>query len=477
MNEQEYEDFQHEQEIELMDLEIPREDDPKEHNGAAASSSDSVLVSLHSQRTSRQRRRRLILTASVIVLVVLVILGSSAATRNAALGFFLGRAPTPAPLLIPSTDLFYTEGIPPWGHLLVDGHSVALLPIDSVNKPLRLARGHHSLLVIAEPFQPIRCSISVPLARTDTCHLTTTDQQLLSRGWHITFFESLANLPIAERAALIQATQAELDKHQSTDQVQPGEQFVHVGVSHAIDTATQPLQATLRFHLVVPSTLNTSCASVDKPTDPSCSSELQHCYLFCPLAGESPLLSTLNRQYPLSTTLTSWNVEVAMLAYWSYNTLDNKVVATDQPDTPPDIITIDEHLVTLGITWEGERWHVAVLGPIIQAGNVLACIPAEDNFAKLLLPGNTTVDYTFTAFQFASGPVSASGCLIVAQQLLRGTAEPTSHTPVAYCLYRFGLFLAANDVAHHLWPQIPVANAYQQTLAQHLIITFNHSKG
>src|SRR5579859_3495284 len=476
MNEQEYEDLQHEQEIELLDLENPRKDASQKHNGSTTPPADPMLVSLHSQRTSHQRRRRLILTAGVIVLIVLVILGSSAAMRNAALGFVLGRAPTPALSLNPSTDIFYTEGIPPWGHLLVDGQPVPLLPIDGVNKPLHLSRGHHVLLVLAEPFQAIGCSISVPLAHTDTCHLTTTDQQLLSRGWHINFSESLATLPVAARAALIQATQAELDKHQSTAQVQPGEQFVHIGVNHAIDTATQPLQATLRFHLAVPSTLDTSCGSFDQPVAPSCASVLQHCYLYCPLTGESPLLSTLNRLYSLSTTLKSWNVEVPMLALWNYTTLDKKVVAADQPDTPPDI-TIDEHLVTLGITWIGARWHVTVLGPIIQAGNVLACIPAEDNFAKVILPGNLGVNYTFAAFQYVSGPVSAAGCLVVAQQLLPGTVTPDSHTPVAYCLYRFGNFLAANEVAHRLWPQIPVANAYQQTIAQHLITTFNHSKG
>src|SRR6266849_2106315 len=114
MNEQEYEDFQHEQEIELIDLETPREDDPQEHNGVTTPPADPVLLSLHLQRTSHQRRR-LILTASVIVLIVLVILGSSAAMRNAALGFFLGHTPTPASSLTPSTDIFYTAGIPPWG--------------------------------------------------------------------------------------------------------------------------------------------------------------------------------------------------------------------------------------------------------------------------------------------------------------------------------------------------------------------------
>ena len=376
---------------------------------------------------------------------------------------------------MPDTDLFYMEGIPPWGHLLVDGHPVSNLPVESGNKPLRLARGHHKLLIIAEPFQPISCSVSVPLTLTDTCLLTTTDLQLLTGGWHITFFESLATLPVTERTALIQATQAELDKQQSSTRVQTGEHFIHIGSNHAIDTATQPLLATVRYQLVVPSILDISCATVIEPSNPACASELQHCYLFCPLAGELLLLSTLTKQYQLSTKLKSWNVEVAMRALWSYTTLDNKLIAADQPDTRPDI-TDYEHLVTLGITWDGARWHVTVLSPIIQVGNILACIPAEDNFSKVLLPATTGTDKTFAPFRFASGPVSAAGCLVVAQQLLPGPVITTSRTPPAYYLYRFGLFLAANDVAHRLRPQIPVANAYQLALAQNLITIFNQSK-
>ncbi len=40
---------------------------------------------------------------------------------------------------------------------------------------------------------------------------------------------------------------------------------------------------------------------------------------------------------------------------------------------------------------------------------------------------------------------------------------------VAYCLHRFGVLLAANDVAHHQWPYLPVANAREKQLAQRLV--------
>jgi len=39
---------------------------------------------------------------------------------------------------------------------------------------------------------------------------------------------------------------------------------------------------------------------------------------------------------------------------------------------------------------------------------------------------------------------------------------------MAYCLYRFGVLLAANDEAHRLWPYLPVADAYEQGIARRL---------
>jgi len=314
------------------------------------------------------------------------------------------------------------------------------------------------------------------VAHNDTCHLSTTDQ-LLSAGWQITFFESLGTLPTGVRTALVQATQAELDSQQSIAPLQPGEQYIHLGVHHTIDTATQPLQATLRFRLIVPEPLTVACAKTDEPTDPACATLLQHCYLFCSLAGQMPFISTLNRQFPLSSSANSWNVQVAVRAFWSYTTLDHKVVASDQPDTLPDITNF-EHLVTLAITWDGAQWHVAVIGPGIPVGNDLACISAEDNFQKVLVSSTSSLSSSFAALEFASGSLPAAGCLVIVQQLLPvGTTPSSSTSTTAYCLYRFGLFLAVNDLAHRLWPQLPVANSYERSLAQHWATLFAGSGG
>ncbi len=471
MSKQEQEPLQDDAVVEMVDLD-------RDHDNATPDT--PPLSRLHwtrwSQLSLRQRILRLAVTACVIVLTLLVILDSSTATRNATVSLFLGPLPTPTATLAPRIDLFYTQGIPPWGQLYVDGHPLSQIPVAGVTPPLRLARGHHQLLVRANPFEPIPCTVSVPVAHNDTCHLSTTDQ-LLSAGWQITFFESLGTLPTGVRTALVQATQAELDSQQSIAPLQPGEQYIHLGVHHTIDTATQPLQATLRFRLIVPEPLNVACAKTDEPTDPACATLLQHCYLFCSLAGQMPFISTLNRQFPLSSSANSWNVQVAVRAFWSYTTLDHKVVASDQPDTLPDITNF-EHLVTLGITWDGAQWHVAVIGPGIPVGNDLACISAEDNFQKVLVSSTSSLSSSFAALEFASGSLPAAGCLVIVQQLLPvGTTPSSSTSTTAYCLYRFGLFLAVNDLAHRLWPQLPVANSYERSLAQHWATLFAGSGG
>jgi hypothetical protein len=47
--------------------------------------------------------------------------------------------------------------------------------------------------------------------------------------------------------------------------------------------------------------------------------------------------------------------------------------------------------------------------------------------------------------------------------------SPASPSLVAYCLHRFGVLLAANDLAHQQWPYLPVANAREKQLTQRLV--------
>lgn len=98
--------------------------------------------------------------------------------------------------------------------------------------------------------------------------------------------------------------------------------------------------------------------------------------------------------------------------------------------------------------------------------NDLGCLSADDALNRAL-PSTPNLAFLVS---FASGPVPAAGCL-VAVTLQVDPATPSSSSsspPVAFYLYRFGVMLAANDQAHHMSPDLPLADIYERKLAQQL---------
>jgi len=150
---------------------------------------------------------------------------------------------------------------------------------------------------------------------------------------------------------------------------------------------------------------------------------------------------------------------------WDYATLDNQVVAQDQLDILPNGMRITT-FVALSIVWDGGesgRWRVTMAGTGTPFGNNLACASAETEVEIALAPALQS-----SGWQFVPGSIPAIGCLAIAEQS-SVIATPSSSSSVgAYCLYRFGVLLAANDAAHRFWPHMPLANTYERRLAQQL---------
>ena len=64
-----------------------------------------------------------------------------------------------------------------------------------------------------------------------------------------------------------------------------------------------------------------------------------------------------------------------------------------------------------------------------------------------------------------STTVPALGCVEVVQSIVGAPASPAlAASSLALCLYRFGIMLAANALARHYWPHMPVATAYEQLM-------------
>lgn len=468
-----------------VEQEQPQDDAGVEITGIDSSdgvTADNKAVSSTKLRRSpveplaHRHRLQLIVTAGIVVLALLVILGSTAPVRELVGSAIIRPASTPTPTLGPGADLFYVQGNPPWGQLSIDGQAVAHLPRISYDPPLRLSRGRHVLVWRADPFLSLRCTASVPPSFiTDTCGYHQAAQ--LDSGlaaYIITFPVSLTSLPIGQRASLIQAIQGVLDAQQLTDIVRPGELYAlspndlkcrdAPGQPLCYATARQPLKAMLSFQLDANGASDEPCID---PEPPSCTFSYQNCHLFCPDLDSG------------SSAGQTWDVFVAVRPLWEFATVDGQVLERDIPDNGLyDYATgqaIDESLVPLRITWGSLGWHVAVSHDAsVQVSGFFdpACAAAQDEVQLLLYPPADTSGMPINMqWHFASGSVPAAGCIALGSPQTNPGTAPTpssSQAAVAYCLHRFGVNLAANDLAHRYWPLLPMADAREQLLAQQL---------
>lgn len=402
---------------------------------------------------------QLAITMSAIVLILFIIFGSSASVRN----MISGPAPTATATLGPGVDLFYIASEPRWGSFSIDGHSILHLPKIGSDAPLSLGRGHHRIEWRVDSFALQSCVVSVPPQfGTDTCHYNSAiPLQLGLSAWVITFYESLNTLPPQERTALIDKAQTAANSLQSSETVLPGEQYVDIQSSASVDTAIRPLRATLRFSL--DTSFDSPVACVIPGLGSSCTSEGQDCRLFCPVPESIQSLSLPAQE---------WAVFAVIEASWDFATLDGKGVASSEPDSFGSGIG-NEHLVELDITRdEVAGWHVTIAGsnPLNRLLPDPACASAADEIASTGEFGETggNVEENVT-WQFISGPNSAAGCLAIGTPLQDTTdATPQPMLPKAYLLHRFGVDIAANEAADSYWGFLPMADAYEQHLAQHL---------
>jgi len=462
VDEQKKEPKQRDLEVEIVDL--PDEDDTSKKKSARPFPSFSSSIQANS--VTRQRRLQLTVTVSILAIVIIVILSSSIPVRTLAVRLFSGPTPVPTAPLTPGSDLFYINGAPTWGRAYLDGHLIAHLPRVAVDAPLRIARGQHVMQWRADPFQEQRCIVSVPPDYSvDTCHYN--DSVNLPSGvtaWLLSFTASLLILPDQSRQSLLQAVQTALDTQRSTEIVRTGELYNASSQRGTFITAQQPLRATLHFQLDTNPLSPTSapCTIDGQNNGFECAVWGQDCRSFCadPTGGSDA-----------NSSMKAWDVLGIILPVWDYTTLDGKSVAQNQPDAFAGAEGY-ETLLPLHIVWNGSAWQVTI--PLDSAntlpfGNPF-CVSAKteielDSSLYAAQLKNVTVQWKYT-----SSAIPAAGCVAVATPNLSGlliTPSPSYHV-AAYCLQRFGVLLAANDVAHQLWPMMPMADAYEQHLAQQL---------
>ena len=425
------------------------------------------------------RRRRPLALITAIVLIV-VIVGGGLLVARAAGGAF-GPSPTPTATLIPGENLFYITTSPAWGKVSIDGHAVAHLPAIG-GTPLTLATGGHTIKWDAPPFPPQQCIVYVPPQQSTGGSCSAFDSQPVQSGKDaglqatvVSFTADPSLLPAAQYTALVTATQAYLQSLQATDTVQPGEQFVDLNASRSIATASQPLRATLHFRLDTNPNTNTPCIAVNIGGQ-SCQAVSGGCYSFCNATtifneGGAPTDST-------------WDLYGVVGMSWDYTTLSGQIVARDQPYTSDS--TNPEYLIGFYMSWDGSSWHVtdqpsqsvlfgSTINPpcipmqaVVEGSQVEASYFGITANALTSVTLNGQVESLFWG-QYTSGKNAAVGCLAGASQTADNSATVTVNAPSAYCLYRFGVLLAANAQAHRYWPNMPVIDAYEQGIVQQLM--------
>lgn len=408
----------------------------------------------------KHRRLVTLATTTLIVLAMLLILLNVAPVRQ----LF-------TPAVVQTTFSYRLDANPPWGHLSVDGQAVKMTS-GGIYPLFSLTRGKHTLLWHADPFSPQQCIITVPVGTgIDTCKHPEIPPASGGTNSYISFPTDLTMLSTEQRTALLQATQAAFDSQQSSEMVRAGELYAQTAETPGLNppsctvlqiaalclaNAHQPLKATLRVQLDTTTWSRVSCAGG------ACASNGQNCHIFCaPFLYAAP---------DISVSPTVWHATIYAQLFWRFSALDGSVVADNQADS---FIRGQQNdiEVPLNISWNGQRWGVTIsmIGDYAYSNDPVCDAAMEDLYnLENAVPATTGQD-TQTSMSAIRGATFASGCLIEFK-LQTGASlppTPTSSPPlVAYVMQRFGVLLAVNSAAHHLFPFLPLANVYEEQLAQ-----------
>jgi hypothetical protein len=422
--------------------------------------------------TTRQRAIGAVLTVLLFLLVAGTFLNSSADVRSLLARTLLSTQSPTSPVGLS----FYLQGNPDWGHLLVDGRSIPLLPIPVRDRPLVLAMGPHTIIWQVAPFRPHTCRLTVVNATTISgpCLRSNEVSAYFVPGVKalvLSFFASLNDLPDGQHQPLFQQIQQALAGYETTEQLNLGERYavseqqiianpalchraMHLAICYA--SARQPLHASLHIQMDSSTSPDDPCIVSDQ-----CSFSRQDCRALC----ADPTVVYSN--HPVD----GWSVAAPVSLSWSYTTLTGLQVARDQPASAVRG-TRGYQLVSLHIDRVGQTWRVSPFPYNIGTGyDDPLCSQAAQDTGELtsISSGNQGM---FIQDLLPVHNRAAQGCLVVLSTSPGTILNPETPAPapdthlIAYCLVRFGVVLAVNQVAHQQWPFLPSGDAFEDSLAQ-----------
>jgi hypothetical protein len=413
-----------------------------------------------------RRRPRPPVIIGIIILIVVIIVGGYFAIRSFGKGASALIA-TPTPTLPPGTNLVSFVTNPAWGSIAIDGHSLTSIPRPG-QLPLHLSTGVHEITWNAPPFPVQRCFLNVPpqsVSGSGTCNTTNSTVSTTI----VAFTAASTSLPQSQQASLTGAVQTYARSLQASTLVQQGEHYASAQTAQGIAIAAQPLQATAHFQFDLNPNSTQSCFNqVGGTNTPSCSVNGVACQALCPMTASDP---NLLAAHP------SWSVYVPLRITWSYAALNGQIVAQNEPGGTGK--NEYENLLPLYLTWNGSKWQMTD-----QAGVPVTNLPDFTTNPLCMAAQTTWIDNpsnpflhstmfngqsaSTNDFQYRAGANAINGCLIsAAPRNQNGT--PILSAPAASLLYRFGVLLTVNAATHRYWPNLPVADAYEQGIAQQLM--------
>ncbi|HEX6817435.1 MAG TPA: hypothetical protein VF120_03610 [Ktedonobacterales bacterium] len=424
----------------------------------------------------RARARRLLVSLAAVLLGLAVILGSIPALRQSAIALVTGPTPTPTPPTIPDPtgSSFYFLLTPPWVHVLVDGRQLTQAPISDLQAgqpvgllpPLRLPHGTHVLEWSGAPFQLQHCTLRAPVPFFYNPGGGCALQQYTGgpAGFIVQQRESLATLAPDQASALLAAINAGFVAASASATITPGEHYLTVqGEALSVATTRTPLHATLRFTATTRSLTTEPCTF--SPGIQPCRFPGQDCRQLCtttlPTAPSDPSASA------------DWLAAIPVHSNWQLGDAGG-ASAGELVQTPGP----DDFLALLRISWDGAAWHVTPVFGHAQGHEVAddtICAPARDWLSGVTSVQPTPIVPPGLALQGNAGGViyvsdadPTDGCFVLVPPTAFAPNAVPLGTPAATLLLRFGVLLALNGEAHQIAPDLPVADATEQAIAQRI---------
>lgn len=394
------------------------------------------------RRRSRRHIIGAIVTSALVVVVLVGLLGGVVGKGGITLGLF----PTPAPTatLAPGGDSFYMADGVPWGRLLADGKLVDVSYSSQQPSIFSLSTGHHTIEYDAAPFPRMRCTVSVPAAKADSCPLFTPDQgwatnnSILDATRGLDLGAKLSRLPPESLKALVAATEQSLGAPISTTTVPAGGRYQSANGNVVV--TTEPLQAQMFYIL--------SSAPSDNMFDG------QNCITLCdvPFPNGGPGDGS------------SWEVLANILPVWRYTTSAGTTMQLPaMPQLPnASIVRSGEPgpALFLDVTWDN-AWQVQ---PLLNKGTDQGCFGAMQVLYQSNILGGGQNGNGYMSTQVLA-PNPADGCLLV---FAVGDSNGNITGKQLWFLYRFGLIFAANPTAHQVLRGLPVATGSEEMLVGQL---------